>query len=211
MTYSDDRITHSDLMRITGLRSDALRFFADRGVIVPDPETNKQGRGIHRRYHLQEAIFALIGRELNDMSVPAKDIVRVRNGILLFLGWCQSVARWPTPINTFAIAPSEDEQLRVFHDYLFSLALISNEPVIMLIDRDRKEYVRVILHLFRDLEASGGPDVVLGGAALPKPVLFARSWFTTKIEEKIEKDKTLRAAEMLRLDRVLAPARHLFV
>jgi hypothetical protein len=52
--------TLADIVRATGAKSRSVQLWADAGVILPDPGSDREGSGRHRQFSKREAMIACI-------------------------------------------------------------------------------------------------------------------------------------------------------
>lgn len=61
----NDLLTLSDLQEITGQKARPLQLWTDAKILMAQAGTDRQGRGVHRRYSRIEGIIALIMSEIS--------------------------------------------------------------------------------------------------------------------------------------------------
>jgi hypothetical protein len=52
--------TLADIVRATGAKARSVQLWADAGVLLPDPDTDREGSGRHRQFSKREAMIACI-------------------------------------------------------------------------------------------------------------------------------------------------------
>jgi DNA-binding transcriptional MerR regulator len=77
--------TLAEMEQITGAKRRALQFWSDAGVIQPETDTDRAGRGVHRRYSRHEAMIACVIRPFAEMHLPIGELhgmaAGIRNGL----------------------------------------------------------------------------------------------------------------------------------
>lgn len=132
-----DQLGLKDLIALTGAKTRTLQFWSDHGVLQASADTDKQGRGAHRRYAKQEALIALIAVELDRFKIPVGELLRIsqriRNSLNSYLaasrasdadaltaimadkfaidairqGWCISQAIYGNTVSYLLVMPME--------------------------------------------------------------------------------------------------------
>ena len=71
----------SELAEVTGANRRALQFWTDRGVIFAEEDTEKAGRGTHRRYSISEASIASVVRGFAQRHISVGELVKISTSI----------------------------------------------------------------------------------------------------------------------------------
>ena len=69
-----DYLGIKELQALTGVKLRTLQFWTDQGVLEPFKETDRQGKGVARRYDKTEALWALIATELDRYKMPVGEV-----------------------------------------------------------------------------------------------------------------------------------------
>lgn len=73
--------TLADLTRLTGAKRRTVQLWAEAGVIVADPGTDRAGTGTHRKFSRQEAIIALVVNPLARLHISIGDLLKVADSV----------------------------------------------------------------------------------------------------------------------------------
>lgn len=78
-----DTCTIGDLIFDTGEKARAIQHWSDLGILRPESETDKRGRGIARAYRVEplfgERKYALIASAMNEWRLPLADVKHIVN------------------------------------------------------------------------------------------------------------------------------------
>jgi len=187
-----DTLSLADLMKITGERRRSIQHWTDVGILKPEPGTTGHGPGVHRAYNSGEAVYALIAGELNRRKLPVSEILSITEALRATKRAARIAKEGPLSIGLAE---------QVYHDLLLRWALYGRYPVLLVVNRQPNGVAKMLMHAV----GAAHVQLVIGGIRL------SQSWFATPLERKVLDDRfDLTAADLIRLDRVLAPARHLF-
>ncbi len=77
----------ADLTRLTGAKRRSVQLWAEAGVILADPGTDRAGTGTHRKFSRQEAVIALVINPLAKLHISIGDLLKVADSVRrLFTG-----------------------------------------------------------------------------------------------------------------------------
>jgi len=174
----------SDLVKISGRKPRAIQIETDAGVLRALPSTAGRGRGVHRRYDSIEVLFALIAGELELRKLPLAEVAQITNALRQVMS--KMVKKQPTSAQ------------EAFTFNLLRWAIHGRHPILIAINRQATGLPRFFLHA-----------VGVDPFKLPPNVPF--QWFTEPFDRKlIDAEFDMRSCDVIRLDALFAPARHLF-
>ncbi|WP_145690438.1 hypothetical protein [Azospirillum brasilense] len=78
-------LTLSELKEISGLKPRTLQVWTDAAVLWAEASTDRQGRGVHRRYKEIEAIIAVLIGEVARYDIPVGALLAASNSIRINL------------------------------------------------------------------------------------------------------------------------------
>jgi hypothetical protein len=76
----------SDLMRATDSTRRKIQFWVESGAIVPEPGTDRGGRGVHREFSMEELVIACVLKAIEgDHVVPIGRLLAIAKHLRLEL------------------------------------------------------------------------------------------------------------------------------
>ena len=182
----------------------------DAGVLTSKEGTDRQGRGVHRVYSLNEVAIAAIAAELNSRKMPIGEIKSVTAKVRFIMdSFFKLVNDLQPPADPIGINSLSAENSEVMYfGQLFYWAMENARTVFMIVVRSPGEVPIFYFHCpcmeFR--ESLGTSEIYLTGG--PKRIALPANWFTQSLDEKLEGDLAgFNFFECFRLNEVLAPWR----
>jgi DNA-binding transcriptional MerR regulator len=73
----DELLSIGALAKLAGVPPRTVQFWADSGVLLPSQDTNRRGKGAHRRFSATEGILAKIAARMARMNCPIGELKAV--------------------------------------------------------------------------------------------------------------------------------------
>jgi hypothetical protein len=71
----------SDVQEIAFSNRRTIQFWVEAGALVPTPNTNRAGRGVHRAFDASEAVIACVLRAVSQNNLPIGRLIGIAKAL----------------------------------------------------------------------------------------------------------------------------------